>query len=676
MARARASTPKLAQARRVPVSRESHAQVTDTFFQNSTQHQFVKKAGTEELVGAITKFGDSERTRQQNYINSVNQNNAEQKKQINAEQLVWANLVRKRAETDLKAYWNTNPSATGADFKGSDEYKRISATFAGVQDDLRPKFLGDFQESVHESTGLRDRAITYNNSVNLASETLGVEMPEWLNSGDKDLIHDRLDALHKTFVGGFNISEEDANAIYLAEAESAILEGSSDTSILDYLSTTGDDTSISPESKVKIAGLYKKAKIKSAEQKNKVAWQFNQEATAKLKDNVITKEWLSEQIERYPDIISADKAQSWIFKQQRQFKAQDIEVAKAEAKQADISILMGKVGSTQHLSKLGKSNAYDWIAEAIMSDPEHQLNQNRPEGTPISGADLDQAVFKQLAQVGLVHSQTKEAIENGARTLLRIDDEGKANPHFKKAYERYQIAASTGYIDTLDIGTKQMALFDSVNIIQKVGGISFDEAVVQVNDAYTNPQGDTNLQNKSQITKGDIVAKDITDHVEEAFWKVFGSTATYEAPYGRMLSELGKYQDLLIRAGVNPTDAKKKAIEKADHYENFGGVMYHNRGMALAQYRERIIPRTEMVIDAWLKQNPGITRHDKGDLLMRPDNAQNFILIDRSTRMPVVDEKNRYTRYDLNDFLGDDGLVDREVVKPAMRNTVNVSIHK
>jgi hypothetical protein len=338
----------------------------------------------------------------------------------------------------------------------------------------------------------------------------------------------------------------------------------------------------------------------------------------------------------------------------------------------DLAIIRGG-GSTQGLSAKGRKNAYEYLKEDIYADVNHPLNKDRDPKTPIPQKELDAVIFKQLADAGIQHSGTKTAMEDGARTLLSLNDGDAANPAFKVAYDRYLIAQSSGYLNTLDLSVENLATFEAVESFLKVGGAkSFDDAVVAANGALTNPNGAANLQHKYTITQSDLI-RDIKDlgELASAGWlarKVFGAANTTEAPFSDMLSELNRYQDLLIRAGANPDDAQKKALERAKNYENIDGVMYHNRGMALAQHRGHITERSKIVAEDYLKKNPSFS-HVAEDFVMKPTSNQHFTLIDRDTRLPVTDRNNKLVRLSLHNFLESGGATDK-VVMERTRNVI------
>jgi len=657
MARKRATTPRLASSKRVPVARQVHAKVNDTFYQNVTQNQYVKQAGTQELVGAITGFG-----------NSLAKMEDDSVKQIDSQQLAYANLIKSKAETDVKVLMTENPGMTQAELLKQDAYKNAIGSLSNIQGKLQGAFTNDFQAGVYDAFSRRDAAINHTNMLNLASDTFASSVVKWGENGIAAATqNERMTASRKLFKG-WGASDEEVTAIFLGENEAQVTAGGHSTIIADNVLESGF---VSSQGRRQIAKLKVDAAKKSLLEKNIDKYALYNEATDLLKGRSITREWTASQVKS--GRMTAAEALTWQNKQETAIEADLVDLAVQEQKSNDLAIIRGAGGSTQDLSTKGRKNAYEYLKEYIYSDVNHPLNKDRDEKTPIPQKDLDAVIFKQLADAGIQHSGTKTAMEDGSRTLLSLEDGAKANPAFKVAYDRFLIAQNTGYLHTLDLGVEQLATFEAVDSFLKVGGAkSFDAAVVQANHALTNPNGAANLKHKFTIKQGDLLREIKATDMLEASWgvtqSVFGVASTKEASFSNMLSELNHYQDLLIRAGANPDDAQKQALERAKNYENIGGVMYHNRGMALAQHRGHILARSNIVVEEYLKKNPSFS-HVAEDFVMKPSANQTFTLIDKDTRLPATDRNNRIVRLSLHDFLESGGSTDK-IVMERTRNEI------
>lgn len=677
MARQRIRTPKLAQARRTPVAREAIAQVNDTFFRSQTQNQVMKQAGTQELVSAITTFGTA-----------AGKMEKKTNDRIDSQSLVHANLIKSRAETSYTALLQANPDKTSAELAELDEYKAITDSFASVQGKLKNSFISDFQATAFKGFTMRDSAITYNNSVNLASEVVAQQALVWGQDGvDSDTIGKRLESFKQMFKSeDWKLSDEDINAIFLAENSRQVTAGGHSTAIADYL--LRDGSNISPQMRLQIEKLKGEAGKKSVLEKEKLANKVNIHLNELIDKQELTQEHITELVDT--EQLSAAAGQAALRRQEREKDADAVEAAKRAKIATDNEAILS--GDLTHLSAEGKAAAYgsleQGLLDALESDPDHPLNQGREKVTvdgvekyaPLDRKVVDEYVFPHLSRIGLAHKGTRLALEAGSKTLNKLTDKGQANPLFKKAFERYQVAKTSNYIRTLDLSDDDLANFESVEILMKVGGQSFDDAVIQASEALNNPNASDNLNAKYRIDSKDLLVNALKEiDIEKAGYVMtaFGASNTKNASYSNMLSELNRYQDLLIKAGTTPEEAQKKAIERAADYENYGGVLYHNRGMPLAQHGAKIVARSEMVISQFLEDNPRFS-HTSGDkitsddFVMKPSTNQSFVLVDKVTQLPATDRFNRIVRISYTNFLESGGALDKQM-KEKTRNTIKES---
>lgn len=681
MARKRINTPKLAQARRTPVEREVHAKVNDTFHQSQTRHQFVKQAGTQELVKAITDFGTI-----------AGEVEKKTNKQFDVQNLAYANLTLSKGQVDLGTVLKKYPNKTREELLELEEIKDINDTFLNIKEEIRAPFLADFQGLQYKAVEQRQLALDHADTINLASDTLSHEASNWKLLDEKQQ-QEKLKSFQTLVLSeAFGASNEELNAMLLAEATSSIKEGDDSTYILDFLEESGE---ISGEMRKQIATWRVEAGKKTALQKTELLDKFNNWSEQFLygsEDEPPTFALTRDSLKGwYAQGVTAAQGQSMLDKQRRG-KAKYLAAAGEHNEVAEATSALVNGTDLTNVDSKYRNKGYSLLEDFIKN--KHAKKIADEGGEPLSRTQLDSSIFKILGRSGVVDTNIKSVLEAGLLSIGAQDYDGKASPGFTAVIDRVKIAEENGYLAVLDLPKPVQAIWSRYKSLTTTGGMQKEEAYAAINKAMNNPNISLAANAYSVDASGDeaalfndlttsfineltdvsgwdhfVMALDPTEDQADYNYKMASSTQ-------HVVGDLIAYTNALVATGTPKAEAQRLAMEEAkEGYVNIRGIFYNKRGIQLGTHGQaHIEARQEGVIDAYLEGSND--RYEAEELAMIPTSNGNFILVDVSTTIPVSNNEGQVVRMSADELLGKKSGIGFELQKNVELKQAKAALKK